>query len=336
MNLLLLNYLSLAFWSLVFKNKLSRDRKGSFLFLIVMTIQLTFVVLCSPIFSDAIVYGQHAAWNWYSGFEPGYVLFSKLVWGLWASPKALMLFTGLIFQISFAYFCWQYSDNYALSYFLMICLGFFGMSLFILRQTIALAISMFTFKYVKEERPVAFLFSILLACSFHKTAILLIVLYPVTKFNRGALFHLGSICLSLLLLILGPYLASIVISVHTNPYELTELSGVSLLVLMVGFLIFNDLGESEDVADISGYSLELASIFQVLALRFSDFTRATRYFFISATISIPAAICRTNNPNLKLLLSCFVILFGFVFNTVIDDWGVSGFVRLFEFKGFIF
>ena len=336
MNLLLLNYLSLAFWSLIFRNRLSRERKGSFLFLVIMTIQLSFVVLCSPVFSDAIVYGQHAAWNWYSGFEPGYVLFSKLVWSIWPSPKALMLFTGLIFQLSFAYYCWRYSDNYAISYFLMICLGFFGMSLFILRQTIALSIGMFTYKYVEDKRPIAFLITVLLACSFHKTAILLLVLYPVSTFSRGLLFHLGSICCSLLMLIFGPVLANILISAQGNLYELTQLSGVSLLMLMIAILLFYDLREYKDEVALSGYSLEIASIFQVLALRFSDFTRATRYFFISSTVAIPAAICRSDNPHLKLLISSLVILLGLLFNTLIDDWGVNGFISLFEYKGFIF
>lgn len=335
MNLLILNYLFLAFWALVFRGRLSRHKRGSALFLIVMTIQLSLVVLCAPVFSDAIAYGQHAAWNWYSGFEPGYALFSQLVWSFWPSPKALMFFSGLAFQISFALFCWRYSGNFALSYFLMIALGFFGMSLFILRQTIALSIALFSYRFVEERRLIPFLLTTFFACLFHKTAVLLFLLYPVVRAKRGLLFHLASICGALVLLIVGPYFAHFLISMQANAYEVTQLSGVSLLALMVLILVFYDLRESKGDRIPIGHSLELGAVLQTVALRFSTFTRATRFFFIAATVAIPRAICSMNDQRLKLLFSMIVVLLGLIFNACIDNWGVYGAYGLFEFSGFV-
>lgn len=335
MNLLISNYLFLALWSLVFKGRLSRHERGSALFLAVMTIQLSVIVLCAPVFSDAITYGQHAAWGWYTGFEPGYVLFSRLVWSLWPSPKALMFFAGLVFQISFACFCWRYSDNFALSYFLMIALGFFGMSLFILRQTIALSIALFSYRFVEERRPMFFLLMTVLACLFHKTAVLLFLLYPIVSIKRGLSFHLISICCACTILLVEPYLVRYLISMHSNAYEATQLSGVSLLVLMILVMIFFDLRESGDDHTPIGHALELGAVLQVVALRFSDFTRATRYFFITATVAIPRAVCSMSDRRLRLLLWMGVVLLGLVFSIYIDGWGVDGAFQLFEFKGFV-
>lgn len=58
------------------------------------------------------------------------------------------------------------------------------------RQTIAIALAMIAFKYIKEKKIFRFLFWVLLASSFHITALIFLPCYWLNKFkfNRKTIF----------------------------------------------------------------------------------------------------------------------------------------------------
>ncbi len=163
MNILPLNLMLLFVWWFVFRGRLSKGKRGSDWYLGIVFIQMMLMTLFAPIFSDAAQYAFHARLNWYSDFGIGWKLFSQVIWGIWPDAKSLVFFTSLIFELAFVHFCRRYSNNYALSYFFMVTLGFFGMSLFILRQTVALAIVLLAYDAVEERKLPKFLLLILIA-----------------------------------------------------------------------------------------------------------------------------------------------------------------------------
>ena len=68
------------------------------------------------------------------------------------------------------------------------------------------------------------------------------------------------------------------------------------MILLV--IIYELRGDNCDRLGI-GHALELAPVFQVLALRFSTFTRATRYFQIATTVAIPNLIESFHDKRLR-------------------------------------
>lgn len=69
------------------------------------------------------------------------------------------------------------SKNYALSYFLYIAMGYFYYSMNSIRHFMALAIYFIAYKFLKERRFIPYALLVLLACSFHKIAIIALPLY---------------------------------------------------------------------------------------------------------------------------------------------------------------
>jgi len=87
-----------------------------------------------------------------------------------------------IFAIPFIglpmYVIYKYSLNKRLSTIIFISL-FYGYGFFLLRQSIALAIVLFSYKFIHEKKFVKFVVAILIAALFHKTALLVLILYPI-------------------------------------------------------------------------------------------------------------------------------------------------------------
>lgn len=335
MNILPLNLMLLFVWWFVFRGRLSKGKRGSDWYLGIVFIQMMLMTLFAPIFSDAAQYAFHARLNWYSDFGIGWKIFSQVIWGIWPDAKSLVFFTSLIFELAFVHFCRRYSNNYALSYFFMVTLGFFGMSLFILRQTVALAIVLLAYDAVEERKLPKFLLLILIACSFHVTAILFVALYPISNLRRKGAFHLGCILAGITLLLCSTPLSNFMTSHYHSEYVLTGFSGENLLLLMILLVIIYELrGDNCDRLGI-GHALELAPVFQVLALRFSTFTRATRYFQIATTVAIPNLIESFHDKRLRFLATFAVVVFFSFFYIVVQDWAVDGFFDSFVFNGLV-
>ena len=335
MNILPLNLALLFFWWVIFRGRLSIEKKGSDWFLIIVFIQMMLMTLFAPIFSDAAQYALHASLDWYSDFEIGWRVFSKAIWSVWPDAKSLVFFTSFVFELAFVHFCRRYSKNYALSYFLMITLGFFGMSLFILRQTVALAIVMLAYDSVEERRLSKFLLLILIACSFHVTAMLFVLLYPISFLRRKGAYHLSCVLAGVTLLVCATPLSNFLTSHYHNDYVMTGFSGGNLLILMIIIVVIYELlGTNCDRLGI-GHALELTPVFQVLALRFSTFTRATRYFQIVTVVAIPNLIESFQDKRLRFLATLAVVTFFSIFYIVVQDWAVDGFFDSFVFGGLV-
>lgn len=76
------------------------------------------------------------------------------------------------------YVIYKYSLNKRLSTIVFISL-FYGYSFFLLRQSIALAIVLFSYKFICDKKFGKFAITILIAALFHKTALLVLILYPI-------------------------------------------------------------------------------------------------------------------------------------------------------------
>ena len=95
----------------------------------------------------------------------------------------------IILFIYFACFNGKYGDkkyeNASIYYFLYLIL-FFNKTLNLCRQSIAIAIFLYSLKFVNEKKWWKYLFSCIMASLFHQSAIILILIYPLNLYlNKG-------------------------------------------------------------------------------------------------------------------------------------------------------
>jgi len=137
--------------------------------------------------SDWRQYETYYNWLDYSGImgllfiEPGYVIYSYLFLIMGSPFWPFFILTKIVLFYIIIKALAKYSiGNYKLStvFFLII----FGLFLFIdnpMRNLIGIGISVFSYKYIIERKFYKFMLIILCATSFHMSAILMLLLYPL-------------------------------------------------------------------------------------------------------------------------------------------------------------
>ena len=110
-------------------------------------------------------------------YDIGYVLLNKFI-RLFTSN--FRIFENIVFIISygiFSYIIYKRSKCFSLSFLVYLGLGFLGTNLCILRQAIACSICFLSFDFIKKNKKLVSLLLILLAVTFHKTAIFFLLSY---------------------------------------------------------------------------------------------------------------------------------------------------------------
>ena len=108
--------------------------------------------------------------------EPGWVIMNKLLSMISSDSLILFLVTSVVILWGYFYAIKHYSNIVWMGVvlFLLMC---FTRSLFILRQFLAMAITLFSCKYVIERKLIPFLLLITLAFTMHQTAIIFLPVY---------------------------------------------------------------------------------------------------------------------------------------------------------------
>lgn len=114
-----------------------------------------------------------------SRFEIGFCLFMKLCSFISTSPVFFFCVASLVITALVAVFIYAQCDaRFAgLAMYLYMTLGFFYGSMNLIRQYIALAVSLFAIKFISQRKPVKFFAVVIIASLFHISALILIPMY---------------------------------------------------------------------------------------------------------------------------------------------------------------
>lgn len=113
----------------------------------------------------------------YERIEPGYDLLQKILHAITTDPIILLTTVALITCISCYYFFRDNCKYSCTSLYFFMALGYFPFIMSGLRQTIAMSICMLAYRYVKEKKLYKFLLLIIIAMTFHKSAIFFVPVF---------------------------------------------------------------------------------------------------------------------------------------------------------------
>lgn len=266
------------------------------------------------------------------GWEPGYVLFNKLL-GLFLADNYRIFFiaTSLFVVIGYLSFICKYSKKSWLSVFLFIALGYYLNSFNIIRQSMAMVIVLHGFIYIKKRRFWKYLLCIMCAMLFHKTAI--ICLLPYFLYNMRP--SIGNFAIMLVVSYLlsfsaGPMLLSYVIDTSFSTYSLDgeASSGYGMLT----FLLFITLlciwySSKRGEYNLENQLLILACCLQFFSIQFSLFSRIVVYFSIILIVLIPNLIVEIKSLKYRLFIeACVVAVAILYFYMIVLSKDLSGVV----------
>lgn len=231
-------------------------------------------------------------------FEIGYFWLTKLCCLLGVGKTGFLFIVALITYIPIFSLIRRHSSGTYLSILCYFAFGFFIYSLGLFRQMIAISILICGWNYVVERKLIKYLAVVILAMSFHTTALVAILLYFLYGFKWQRV-TLWCIPLECGLLVFGRYIVVLLIRVFPQyanyiggKYDVQGGSYLMLLFLNIVFLasvVFRNK-ENDKCEDMTICALFLAISLQCLGYSFAIFGRAVSYFSIYLIVAIPKLI----------------------------------------------
>lgn len=271
--------------------------------------------------------------------EKGYLILNKILGIINTNETFFLCSIAIIILYPIKKVLEKESKIIWLSYYLYITLNFYLFSMSGLRQAIAISILLLSLEYIKKREIIKFLIICLLAMSFHKTAIVFIVLYIIypieINFYSYILLLIISVCGFLF------FQKSLNIIFQIFPIYEERYGGIKLVsgegfkmfliyfISLTGFLVLKKFKIRKD-EKIYYQMIFLTVILQVLATKIAIVSRLIMYFWIGIIILIPNILSTSKN---KKLLFPVIITLGFMYYIFILKKNPQGVVPyVFYFK----
>ncbi|MBE6554654.1 MAG: EpsG family protein [Ruminococcaceae bacterium] len=242
--------------------------------------------------------------------EPGFRLLCALVGLFTANGQWLIAVTSLLIHGSVARFICRHSRNIYLSFFLYVTLMIYPFYFSMMRQALAVAVWLFAYGFLKKRKLVPYLLLVLLAASFHTSALLFLVcpLLALVRVDRQGLRILLPLTVGLSLagaLFAEPavHLVTRLIPRYAN-YEVTTFDALywyfAVFVLITGYGIFKLYYVRSDVPPVATDGFDEKSFLTVMMLlgtvvaatmtRFGQLERLFNYFEVLYLLWLPMVI----------------------------------------------
>lgn len=267
-------------------------------------------------------------------YEKGYQYFNLLISYFTSNKQAILIVSSFVVLLTIFYFCYKRSNYKFLSIYLLFSLMFYYNSMNILRQYIAISIVIVAYKFVKERKFLKYLTTIILASSFHQSALFCLIMYfiPLFKLNKKnitcmigvsiAAFLGFSLIFDFISIIFPSYKA------YETIYEGKSLATfleiifyVILLITNISIIFFNrnksNNNKNHNDNVILTYFMLIGVLVTFLSLKINLINRIAEFFLIFSIVGVPNVISSIRNKKNKLIVLIFVIGITFTYNMVI-------------------
>lgn len=257
-----------------------------------------------------------------ANYEQGYTFFNKLISLISTDIHVFLAIIAATIIGLIAYIIYRYSTNIFLSFLIFVSFGLYTMCFSGLRQSLALAITFYSFKYLMDGKLMKFAITLFIASTFHTSALI---------FGFTWLFRKRELPLTLGLIIIAVYATIIIPSMKLLIGTLTSLlfedkyvgyqedqggaytMAIVYTVMYVGSYMFTK-NDNRQIMNIYRWLILSSALFQSLGfVSAGAMPRIAYYFNIFYALFIPAVLSDLK-PTEKTSASCVVaILFAAFF-----------------------
>ena len=262
--------------------------------------------------------------------EPGFNWFVRLIYGLCGYENYLLVFalfaalTALFFLLALR----QQADHFLFSFFIFLTSGYYLQSYNTVRYYLALAVSLFALKFLLDREWLPFVFWILLAASFHKSVLVVLILYTLCLLSWKKWQVAAACAAGILAALTSSFWLKVLVLLYPS-YEGTDFLGkirfsyVNILRCAAVLLLAYAAGRTGEVG--KAFLRERRNLFYIrctlLALGIYVFgafvpevSRIAYYLMITQVFLIPAALRsfpegKKQKRAMRLVIAAFVIYF---------------------------
>ena len=224
------------------------------------------------------------------GWEPGIIALSKVIGYFSNTPQTYIIVFGFLILIPVFVMIWKYSYYPCVSL-LIFCSMKLLTATSIYRQWCAIAILMYSIKFIYERKFKSFVLLVLLAFLFHRTALLFLVVYFIYKMKVTINQIMIAFFTSIGLIFVGKNLLPILNNFARTKESLSYNGGISLYVVLWLVVFFSYFfcrrKMNDDLYRVPFNAVLVAATLQSISFTFSNWSRAILYFSIFLIILLP-------------------------------------------------
>lgn len=247
--------------------------------------------------------------------EYGYILLQLFVGKVFGDFHFLLIIVAVVYIGVVSYHIYKYSGNPLLSYLLFIVYGFYSFAMSATRQTIAIALVMLAFEFIKEKKLFKFLFCVFLASSFHITALIFLPSYWFNKFKLNRKTILLFVLIGLITIVIKDELRMLLNSFARIVYPAIETGGNRMYIFMVLSVLLGIIFRKPFIAKNENnkylFYMMLASIIIMPVTQFNPtIMRLYYYYFVFMIIYIPNILYTIKDKRIRTIGACSYFIIG--------------------------
>jgi hypothetical protein len=244
-------------------------------------------------------------------FEPGYVLFNKILATIIPWPQFIFFAVAIISVSAVSYFIYKNSIDPFLSILFYVTLGTMTFQLTAFRQAIAISICLVSTEFIKKKELSKFIILVLLACTFHKIAIVFVPFYFLANRQKTPINNLLSILAFIVAILYAESITQFgneLLDMDYAGYIGNKWGGlVSITIYAVALILswFN----SKKVDDKLTFNMTLIGMI-IYCMRYTTLALERISFFYTpgVIILLPNAITKLKYTQFRSILYLFAII----------------------------
>lgn len=254
--------------------------------------------------------------------EYGYFALMKLI-GFFTDNWTIYLFIiAIISIVPISIVIYRYSEWPLLSFIMILSLNYYAFMFSGIRQAIAYALVFLSYIFIDKKKPVIFVLLVLLASTFHFSALIFLPAYLLVKIKVNNKTLTMIFLANLLFFILKKPIMSLIIKYFYSQYSVKPIEGFSgwylfSLAMVLVCLIFREKTNIRVPKTNNLYMIVIIGISVMMLIFVSDnASRAANYYFYFIIILLPNVIKTIVNCDNKLkvlisflVITCFAILY---------------------------
>lgn len=255
-----------------------------------------------------------------SKFESGYLVFVWIFSHIFPNGQFVFVLSAILFCIAVCRFIYINSEDAELSFVMFVCLGLYSFMVQGLRQSMAMSMCLFALEFCKKRKPIPFILLVLLATTFHTSAIVFFIVYFLYGFTINIRTIIAGFGIAGLLFVFSGQIATIGNLISQREYEGEVEAGgfvavAIYLIILLTAIVFSGKRRKDKDYSFFVFMTCLGAIFYLM--RYTEVRIAERisfYFMFGQIIVLPNVIARFDKQT-NFIVKYLVIALSFALFT---------------------
>lgn len=245
--------------------------------------------------------------------EKGFTLLNRLIGRYTTDVRWLFVISAILMIIPVGIYIYKHSPMPFLSFMLYCSFPYYVFCFSGMRQGLAYALTLYSYKYIKEKKLIKFLILIIIAFYFHKSALVFLPAYFIGQMKLNKFVFILSGAIGAFIYAFRNLLAGFVAENMFETYEVmssrtSEWSIMCIIIVLVGIILFDHVKKEEPDCDSIYCIMIIGAVLTLFQTVTSNGARIVDYYYMYVIIFIPKIVYALRENKIVVLGSYVIVI----------------------------